>query len=98
MHAAVVDREKRVARLGGRALGRLAGGYDGPPVNDKFASPSDHFRYIAIDDVDTDDGMIFPQDIRFGARPSRAQYVLRTGDVLVSNVRPNRSAVALVTE
>ena len=36
--------------------------------------------------------------LRYEDRPSRAKYETEAGDLLISNVRPNRNAVALVTE
>src|SRR5690348_15655989 len=58
---------------------------------------SEPIRYIAIDDVDTDDGLSFDTPYEaFDDLPSRAQYMVEAGDILVSNVRPNRGAVALI--
>lgn len=97
VQAAVLQREEMITRFGGAALSSMASRYNGPVVNAAFADASSEFRYIAIDDVDNDDGLLFPQQISFGSRPSRAKYLVQRGDVLVSNVRPSRGAVALVT-
>lgn len=55
-------------------------------------------RYIAIDSVDQADGLCFETTLRSDDLPSRAKYLVRAGDVLVSNVRPNRGVVALIDE
>lgn len=54
-------------------------------------------RYLSIDSVDTTDGLSFETDYQFFEDlPSRAQHFLETGDILVSNVRPNRGAVTII--
>jgi hypothetical protein len=56
-------------------------------------------RYIAIDSVDTEDGLSFEATYDSEADlPSRAKHLVGPGDILVSNVRPNRGAVALVRD
>ena len=54
-------------------------------------------RYIAIDSVDTADGLSFETEyFDLEDLPSRATYDLEARDIIVSNVRPNRGAMALV--
>lgn len=55
-------------------------------------------RYVAIDEIDTDDGLLVCDELLAGDLPSRARWKLKLGDVLVSNVRPNRGAVGFVTK
>jgi hypothetical protein len=54
--------------------------------------------YIAIDDIDGRDGFIFHQRLIEDDLPSRAKYRLKTFDILISNVRPERGAVGLVLD
>lgn len=59
-----------------------------------------HYReitYLDISSVDSKTGLTFPNTLPADEAPSRASYVVRPGDVLVSTVRPDRNIVALVT-
>jgi hypothetical protein len=70
---------------------------DDRKVKAAFQDGDKAIRYLAIDGVDTDDGLSFDTAFEaFEELPSRAQYIVQPGDILVSNVRPNRGAVALV--
>jgi len=70
---------------------------DDRKVKAAFQDSNKPIRYLAIDGVDTDDGLSFDTAFEaFEELPSRAQYLVQSGDILVSNVRPNRGAVALV--
>lgn len=64
------------------------------------ASASDHvFRYIDISSIDSAEKRIVTvATIAPSEAPSRARQLVRNGDVLVSTVRPNLNAVALVPE
>ena len=53
--------------------------------------------YLDISSVDSKTGLTFPNTLPADDVPSRASYVVRPGDVLVSTVRPDRNVVALVT-
>ncbi len=55
-------------------------------------------QYADISCVDGRTGLLFPEAVQAADAPSRASYLLEPGDVLVSNVRPERNVVALVTE
>lgn len=55
-------------------------------------------QYADISCVDNRTGLLFPESLQAGDAPSRAAYLLEPGDVLVSNVRPERNVVALVTD
>jgi len=57
------------------------------------------FRYIDIAGIDREQKTIFRADpIPCESAPSRARKLVQAGDVLVSTVRPNLNAVALVPE
>lgn len=63
---------------------------------DEPDDPDEPVTYIAIDAVDTDDGLCFPETLLFKDLPSRAKYMVQESDILVSNVRPNRGAITLI--
>ena len=66
---------------------------------DPTRTPDAEFRYIDIASVDKDAKRIVgTQAIRGAQAPSRARKEVRAGDVLVSTVRPNLNAVALVPD
>jgi hypothetical protein len=88
--------EDALLRLGGKRLYSYVQPYDGSAVNDKLMSAATKIGYVDIDAVDLTDGLIYVDYLKFSDRPSRAKYVLAEGDLLVSNVRPNRGAVAWV--
>ena len=88
--------ELQLMNHGGYALGSIANEYDGPTINDSFASESDLISYVSIDSIDNEDGLTYCDDLRFVDRPTRAKYLLDAGDILISNVRPNRGAVCLI--
>ena len=58
--------------------------------------PDKTFTYIEIDNVDTVTGEIQPQSVFGHGAPSRARKRVHNGNIIVSMVRPNRNAVALV--
>lgn len=61
------------------------------------ADPTQEFHYVELSDVDQSSKVIrAPSRIRCADAPSRARQILRRGDVLVSTVRPNLNAVAMV--
>ena len=64
---------------------------------DPREKPSEEFSYIDISSIDRDSKMISQVSRILGAEaPSRARKEIKTGDILVSSVRPNLNAVALV--
>src|SRR5437660_10148402 len=57
----------------------------------------DRFTYIDISSVDREEKRIVSaQCLSTSQAPSRARKQVRTGDVILSTVRPNLNAVALV--
>ncbi len=90
--------EMLVSKFSAKPLLKSAEIYNGPTVNKRLHGPATAIRYVDIDSVDLADGLTYPDTLVFQDRPSRAKYVLEKDDILVSNVRPNRGAVTLVTE
>ena len=61
-------------------------------------SPAEHFVYVDVAAVDNSAKTITGARTVIGAEaPSRARKLIRSGDILVSTVRPNLNAVALVS-
>jgi type I restriction enzyme, S subunit len=56
------------------------------------------FEYFEIGGIDSQPGQITSEIISVSAAPSRAKYVVRPWDVLVSTVRPNLKSIAFVPE
>ncbi len=68
-------------------------------VNPGKDFPTLQFIYVDISSVNSIKGKIISTSEILGANaPSRAQQKIKTGDLLVSTVRPNLNAVALVPE
>jgi type I restriction enzyme S subunit len=66
-----------------------------------FDDPSTRssFRYVDISSIDRIRKMVVEAaEVEGSAAPSRARKAIRAGDVLVSTVRPNLNAVAIVPE
>lgn len=65
--------------------------------NPATSVPEKEFRYIDLSSVDREQKQIAVTEvIRCGSAPSRARQLVRSGDVLVSTVRPNLNGVAMV--
>ena len=83
-------------------IGKLNGGklWNYADTVKRIFKPKDGqpFRYIEISRVSTKNGSIEAIEVPGEEAPSRAQYIVRTGDILISLVRPERNAVGLVTE
>lgn len=54
------------------------------------------FNYIEISDVKLDTGDVDFKFIDTSQTPDRAQFLMQGGEILVSTVRPNRSAIGLL--
>ena len=64
----------------------------------KVALFPDMFPYVEIGAINTEDGDIVTiEEIPTAEAPSRAQMVIRSGDIIVSMTRPTRNAIARVT-
>jgi type I restriction enzyme S subunit len=69
-----------------------------PVLNgDPSANPDVSFQYIDISSIDVDTNRIhLPQKLAGRDAPARARRIVHANDVLVSTVRPERGAVAIV--
>ncbi len=66
-------------------------------VRDPRERPSDLFKYIDIASIDRDQKVITQTSELHGTdAPSRARKEVKAGDILVSTVRPNLNAVAII--
>ena len=62
-------------------------------------APDKEFVYVDVAGVDNEAKLISGQRVLRGSgAPSRARKLIKTGDVLVSTVRPNLNAVAMVPD
>jgi len=65
--------------------------------NDPFDPDTvEHFKYIEISNVDTLCGEIRFEEVNSLNTPDRAQFLMKGGEILISTVRPNRSAIGLL--
>ena len=64
---------------------------------DPLKEPNKEFTYVDISNVSTTVGDINTQKIIGYKAPTRARKLIQTNDVIISTVRPNRNAVAIVT-
>lgn len=65
-------------------------------INSSF---SGMIEYIDISSVDNEKKVIVStQELDYSDAPSRAKQLVNVGDILISNVRPNLNAVAMVVE
>jgi hypothetical protein len=78
----------------GRASGRIGDVVD--RAIGRFRPVVRDIDYVDISSVDAKTGTAAPIRMRAAEAPSRARYLLRPGDVLVSTVRPDRNTVALI--
>ena len=69
-----------------------------PSVHRFRANTPTEIEYVDISAVDDRTGIPVPSRIQSSEAPSRASYVLRQGDVLVSTVRPDRNIVGFMNQ
>jgi len=68
-------------------------------IRDPRVAPDETFKYVDISGIDREEKIVAKVKTLKGMdAPSRARKVIRTGDVLVSTVRPNLNAVALIPD
>jgi len=79
-----------------QALGAVPLSNVAKPVKRRFTPTDNPFNYIEIAEVDIGSGATNAVEIAGMEAPSRAQWIVREGDVIVSAVRPARNAVALI--
>ena len=66
------------------------------PIKTKCSRELDAYNYVEIGDVDVGNGIAYPKTIATCSLPDNAKIMTRIGDILVSTVRPNRGAVAIL--
>jgi type I restriction enzyme, S subunit len=54
------------------------------------------YDYIEISDVNVGDGIATPNKIQIDDLPANAKQEVKHGDIIISKVRPNRGAVAII--
>lgn len=54
------------------------------------------YNYVEIGDIDVGDGTAYSKTIETNSLPDNAKIMTKIGDILVSTVRPNRGAVAIL--
>jgi type I restriction enzyme S subunit len=59
-------------------------------------NPERNFQYIDISNIDISSGDIQVQMVKGYDAPSRARKIVKTDDIIISTVRPNRNAVAII--
>lgn len=64
--------------------------------NPSKCNPSEKVKYVEISGLDTVTGELFPHQIVVSEAPSRARKLIKTNDILISTVRPNRGAISVV--
>jgi type I restriction enzyme M protein len=79
-----------------QALGAIPLSDVAKPMKRKFKPNENPFNYIEIAEVDIGTGATNATEIDGMEAPSRAQWIVREGDVIISTVRPARNAVALI--
>jgi hypothetical protein len=98
MNPAVLQMEAELTKhFGGAPLKEMCLELRGSQLS-QLPAKETSVRYVSIDDIDIDDGFAFFDTLTIDELPSRAKYVLEARDILVSNVRPERNAVSLVSE
>lgn len=60
--------------------------------------PHSHIRYIDISSVGVGQLESSPQVLKLGEAPSRAKRIVKTGDTVLSTVRPNRRSMFFVSQ
>lgn len=90
--------EKRLTEeFGGLPLGNLWADSIANYTRPKHAAEVTK-TYVAIDNIDGQDGFLFHQTLPESELPGRAKYKLKPYDIVVSNVRPERGAIGIVLE
>lgn len=95
-HPAFTEIIESIQSISHKALGKIAK-FSSETWNPK-EEKSPTFRYIEISGVDTQTGEITASETPVLEAPSRAQKVVRVGDILISLTRPHRGAIAQVTQ
>lgn len=92
----VLSLEANLLAQGGQPLGDLANAIEVPVATESQLASHKSVQYVSISSVDGRDGMIFPQEILVSDLPSRAKWMVKEGDIVASQVRPERGAIARI--
>lgn len=90
-----LEHEQALRDSGGRPLADLTTGLSVPTIGSRRLNRD--VQYLSISSVDAQDGALFPDALSDADLPSRGKWIVKTGDILVSQVRPERGAVGYVT-
>lgn len=91
------DTRELLRKFDSKSVAQIGSFVDSKP--DRFKRALFHnVQYLDISCVEAKTGLALPNVIPASDAPSRASYLVRQGDVLVSTVRPDRNVVALVDE
>lgn len=93
-HLASVQRP-HAENIGARTLGDVVGLVKERPLPEAFHAAAG-FSYVDISSIDTEFGTIRARRVMAHEAPSRARQQAHTDDILVSLVRPDRGAIAVV--
>ncbi len=96
--ASLLAMEKRLTQIGAEELAAVAPVNDDTRYSPSSYTPDRQVEYLDLDSVQTDDGLALPDAMLFEELPSRAFHRVQRDDILLANVRPNRGAVAYVSE
>ena len=66
------------------------------PVKKSCPRTLDNYNYVEIGDIDVGTGSAFANTVATEELPDNAKIMTQKGDLLVSTVRPNRGAVAIL--
>jgi len=66
------------------------------PVKKSCPRTLDNYNYVEIGDIDVGTGSAFANTVATEELPDNAKIMTQNGDLLVSTVRPNRGAVAIL--
>lgn len=66
------------------------------PVKKSCLRTLDNYNYVEIGDIDVGTGSVFANTVATEELPDNAKIMTQKGDLLVSTVRPNRGAVAIL--
>ena len=66
------------------------------PVKKSCPRTLDYYNYVEIGDIDVGTGSAFANTVATEELPDNAKIMTQKGDLLVSTVRPNRGAVAIL--
>lgn len=66
------------------------------PVKKSCSRTLDNYNYVEIGDIDVGTGSAFANTVATEELPDNAKIMTQKGDLLVSTVRPNRGAVAIL--